>query len=596
MTTKDASAVVDRARDDFVRARLELVRSHGPEAFDQGHVLYVCGACAHAVVVRDNFYGARPEGPVDAFLRRLESDWWRARASLAAESCPKCGAAGPLPAVAAFYGRYLGEVGFDYGVELSESVVRRCWRMDARARVSFLRPARDEGELRDQTGTFFDLRAGWRWLLAQHRQTKAHVLAEVQTGYVIGARMGGRGDPAERDDPALDEALAGFERGAFDVLEFLAGDQAREYPFHGERYGEWLGEGAADVDAGKVELFVLADSSQFLAAIEDLGSRRGVAVEWIDPEEHLKVAFHLDDLRLEASFAYPLLRSLHTGRTFVDGTRAFYLPLLDALEDARDLVATVRAEIDARFTVAIDEGTVMVVRGPDGEVGRWNLMAVVGRQSFRGAEGTATLLKFLGYDRDSKSFSPRGARLDRCPACGGGARVGKVIRPLELLGVDPRMLVGMPIGQHIVYYTIECPLHATPVEPGPGHDLQTLEAAYRDDLDEATGTLLEVRPLGEGAALLVGFDAGSLVLEPARLRAALKAANLPDDGQRHVYAFFPDALVVADGPLTGPARHAARVAAMEAVLPRFPARTWPLDVARPVKLDADPAGRFEVAS
>jgi hypothetical protein len=600
MTPNEAHPTLDRARDDFVRQRLELVRTHGPEAFDQAHVLYLCPSCGHAVVVRDGFYGSRPEGPFPAFLARLTGGWWQARQRLQA-ACTKCGAEGPLPAAAGFYAHYLGEVGFDYGVELRPAGVERCWRMDARARVAFLRVPADEGDFRDQTGTFFDLRAGWRWLLGKHHEHGALVLAEVQTGYVIGVRHGVPGeDPAERYDPELEEAAAAWSGAEFDVLEFLAGEQAEGYPFHGERYAEWLGEGAGEIDAGRTELFVLADSSQFLEAIEDMAARRGIAVEWVDPEENLKVAFHHGDLRLEASFAYPLLRSLHTGRTFVDGSRAFYLPLLDALDDAHDLIETVRAEIDEAYEVGVEDGTVLVIRGPDGEVGRWNLMAVVGRQSFRGAEGTGTLLRFLGYDREAGRFMPRGAALDACPACGQPARVGKVIRPLDLLGVDPRMLVGMPIGQHLVYYTLECPLHATPVEPGPGRDLAALEAAYRAGLDEATGTLIEARSIelpGEAEAwLLVGFDAGSLVLEPSRLRAALAAAGLPDEGERYVYAFFPDALVVSEGALDGPARHAARLTAMEAVLPRFPARSWPLDVARPVKLLEPARGRFEVVA
>ena len=102
--------------------------------------------------------------------------------------------------------------------------------------------------------------------------------------------------------------------------------------------------------------------------------------------------------------------------------------------------------------------------------------------------------------------------------------------------------------------------------------------------------LAAVRAWGEGS-LVVGFDAGSLVLEPALLKAALQAGERPATGRWFACAFGPDAVVVTPTQLTGKVLHQARLAAEDAVRGLFPGRGWPLDVARPVDLDVEPLGQ-----
>lgn len=596
--TEDPTAdPVRRVRDRFLADRRAFIQSHGPEAFDQAQVLYVCARTGKRVVLRDAFYGPQPAGPVDAFVGRLRDGWWRSRQTFAGQAEPGV----DLKPVAGFYGRYLGEVGFDWIVEFDAEAggATHAWRVDARGRAWRLDLPTDEGMFRDQTGTFFDLRAGWRWVVDRHRPSGQLVVAEVQPGYVVGARVGVPGDPepAARPDPALEDAFSARTRADFDVLEFLGGPAAEALPFHGERYGEWLGDAAAEVDAGRLELFVLADSSNFLAGIEDLCARRGIAVEWVTPDEDLKVALHHGPLRLELNFSYPFLRTLHTGRSFVEGTRAFYLPVVDALDDALDLLRAVEKHVRGH-RVHVEDGVVLVIDSPDDgpAIGRWNLMTLVGRQPFRGAEGEADLLRLLGYDPEAARFLPRPDALDICPVTGAPARVNKVVRPVDLLGVDPRTLVGVAIGPHFVYYTLDSATHSTPVEPGPGKAVTDLEAAYRARLDEASTSLLEARPLDEdddAPILLVGFDVGSLVLEPARVRALLDAVECPIGGAAFAYAFFADTLVVSPSQLSGRALYQARLAALEAAQPRFPARLWALDLARALDLDVEPLGRAE---
>ena len=150
------------------------------------------------------------------------------------------------------------------------------------------------------------------------------------------------------------------------------------------------------------------------------------------------------------------------------------------------------------------------------------------------------------------------------------------------------------IGDHLVHYHVECPQHVVPIQASPERGVAELETAYRDGLPRAEIRVLANWRLEQGAALYVGFDLGSLVLEPSCLAAILSAAELPAEGERFVYAFHPDAVVVANRPLDESARAAARRTSREAVTPLFPDRTWPLDVFRKVRLDAPPQGRVEI--
>jgi hypothetical protein len=610
-------------RRSFHQQRMTLTREYGVEAYDQGEVLYRCPSCRAATVVRDAFYGREPEGPVEAFMGELAHRWFAARASLRTEGCKKCGTAGALPAVRALYAHFLPEVGFDLAFEieptgpvlaeveveiddLPTAAITRCWRMDARGRVTRIPPPRTELDVRDQTGTFFDLRAGWRSLIATWRKHSAKragetVLAEVQSGYLIGVRAGVPGDPKpeERHDPSLEAHFSQFERRTYDTLEFLGRADPANTPFHGELFDEWASEAAAEVTAGTLEIFALADSSEFLACIEDFCAHRGVAVEWIEPDTDLRVAFHLGALRVEAAFAYPFLRTLHTGRTFHAGARLLYAPIVTALEDAADILEIVQQEVK-EHTIDVVDGTLLRIRDAESrEVGRWNLMTIAGRLAFRSQDGIAALMNLLGYDREQHVFRPLRVALDRCPLCGEAARVGKVLRPAGLLGMDRGSLVGADVGEHFLYYTQECPVHSTPVQTGPGRTLPVLEAAWADGQENAHMVLVDARSVTireTRVTLLVGFEAGSLVLEPARLKRALEIVHeegVPATEIVSAYAFFPDALIVSRAPLDATTRREARILALEAVQPRFPARIWPLDVARRVALPEEALGTVE---
>ena len=96
--------------------------------------------------------------------------------------------------------------------------------------------------------------------------------------------------------------------------------------------------------------------------------------------------------------------------------------------------------------------------------------------------------------------------------------------------------------------------------------------------------------------LLVGYGAGSLVLEPARIRAVLDAIQQGTSEEHCVYGVFPDALVVTTRPLSDPERRRVRAMAREIVQDAFPDRAWLLGISRKMTLDVPPIGRVELVT
>jgi len=586
---------VSRMREGFVEARRTLIAQHGPEAFDQAHALYVEEATGQHVVVTDAFAPGATMS-VDAFTTALARGWWHQRATFDGGDSGRA-----LRIIGGCYAHYLPEVGFDYGLELrpdadGKAQVVSTWRMDGAGRTWALVEPVDTGMFRDQTGTFFDLRAGWRWLVAQFRREGHAVVAEVQPGYTIGVRAGvpGDADPASRQDPELDALFSGLARGAFDTLEFLGGKVSEQYPIEGERYREWLVDEASAVASGTLDLFVLADSDELLRCVEDLAESRAVTVERHDDDEGGDLVLRKGPLSTTLAFGYILLRAVHTGRSFATAGRTFVAPTLDALTDAHELF-TAATDALPEHVLQIEDGAMLTVTTEGGGVvARCDLLGLAGRQGVHGRERLAELLQIMGYDPETGCFHAQPRALDVCGICGRNARVGKVIRPTALLATDPRLLAGVEIGDHLVHYVVECPQHVVPLVPSPERSVADLETAYRDGLAGAEIRVLGARRLAAGASLFVGFDLGSVVLEPARLAAVLEAAELPHVGERFVYAFHPDAVVVASAVLDEVDRTAARLASLEAITPLFPDRAWPLDVFREVRLDVPPRGRVKI--
>jgi hypothetical protein len=571
-------------RRSFFAERRELITRLGPEAFDQGQVLATCAITGRQVVLRDAFPDP-PSGSISEFLSRLTTEWWANRLQFTGEAEPGT----RFETTAGLYARYLPAAGYDWVVELDRSGPVRSWRVDARQHASLLVLPEDDAMFRDQTGTFFDLRAAWRAMVDTFVREGTLAVAEVQSGYIIGVRPGVPGDPhpESREDPDLMAEFSAWDPRDYDTLEFLNGPEAEGLP-PAERWPEWLADHAAAIEAGTIEIFVLADSTAFTEAVTDLASARGVEVRTA-PDDRLRLV--RGPLWSEVDLARPYLRTLHAGLDFAAGVRAFFLSAIATLDEAFDLLTALRERMTG-FQITVEGGSAVVIRvpGQSEPLGRWSLLGLVGRQGSHGTRELDEVLAFFGFDPQTHHFTRQDPPLTTCPVCGEPARVGKVVRPLGLLSADARTLAGAAVGQHFILFTRDCPRHSTPLEVGPGRTLGELEAAWRAGLSEVGIPLAAVRAWGEGS-LVVGFDAGSLVLEPALLKAALQAGERPATGRWFACAFGPDAVVVTPTQLTGKVLHQARLAAEDAVRGLFPGRGWPLDVARPVDLDVEPLGQ-----
>ncbi len=582
-------------RVEFIESRRALIAQHGAEAFDQAHALYLDEETGQNVVVTDAFAPDTTQS-VDVFITSLKLGWWRQRAAFAGAESGRS-----LCLIGGCYAHYLPEVGFDYGLELrpaedGSAHVESAWRMNGIGRTWPLAEPDGTGTFRDQTGTFFHLRSGWRWLVAQFREEGRTMVAEVHPGYTIGVRAGvpGDPDPAGRPDEELDALFSRAIRTRYDTLEFLGGGTAEQYPFEGERFGEWLIDDAEAVASGTLELFALAESESLSRWIEELAEGREVTVHPEGDADEGVLRLVKGPLSMTVPLGYLLLRALHTGRSFATTARTFVAPSLDALEEAHQLFTAATGALPA-YHLAIEDGAVLTVTAEDDTVvARCNLLGLAGRQSSHGRARLDELLQIMGYDSEKAAFRAGPVPLNTCSVCGRPARVGKVIRPTALLAMDVRLLAGVEIGDHFVHYIVECPQHTVPIQADPDRGVPDLETAYREGLESAEIKVLGTRKLGHQSSLFVGFDIGSLVLEPDCLMSVLEAAELPSDGDRFVYAFHPDALVVAARPLDERDRASARSASAEAVTPLFPDRTWPLDVFRKVRLDGPPRGRVEI--
>lgn len=584
--TRRAEAIA-RFRTAFIEDRRTLIADQAAEAFDQAQVLYLCAKTDRSVVLRDAFAGAG-RGSAPQVIEQVLQTWWTPRRAFQ----PSDGNAEDteFEAVAGLYARYLGEVGYDWLIEFDANGPRQTWRAASRGEPTTLALPRDELTFRDQMGAFLDPRAGWRELVAEHLEEGEPVVYEVQPGYLIGARPGvlNDPDPAAREDGELMSHFSRWDPREYDVLEFINGPQAALLGRVGGDYTEWMPEPKTPVD-----LFAVADSQALVDCVIDLAGVRQVRVQVIDDGERLLLA--RGPISAAVDLGGPVLRCLHGGRSFVDGSRAFFLPTITAVDEAFDLLEVLRARIK-EHSIRVEHGRTLIIADAQGQVvGRWNILGIAGRQTAHGEEGIAELMAFLGYESATKRFAMRDDRLDQCPICNAKARVEKILRPKALLGVDPRTLAGVTVGEHIVYYTLVCPHHVVPLDPQPGRDISTLESAYQDGLADAETLVTQTAQTDDGL-LIVGYDVGSLVLSPERMKGVLEALDHPTTGSPIGYGFMPDAVFIAHHPLKGAALSAARQLAEDAVRGRFVGRDFPLDVARRLDLDdVEAVGRAVVA-
>ena len=440
------------------------------------------------------------------------------------------------------------------------------------------------------------MRAGWRWLCKRFQREQTLQLEEVEPGYFIGVRRGvpNDPDPAGREDEALQYVFSRHREHNFDTLEFLGSPEASQYPFEAERYGDWLGPWVQVVQSGDLELFALADSDRFVQAVEELCEIRDVVPQFCREDDTFNVRVTLGELALTIDLGFLFLRGLHTGRSHMSAARDFVVPSLDALAAAHDLYGILSARLPT-YETRIEDGAILVVLGDEGSIGRWNLLNFVGLELGVGSRQAEGIMRLIGFDPNTGQRLENPVTLDTCVVCGEPARVGKVLRPTAALGVDPRTLVGVPIGDHTVYYTLDCPTHSIPVQQQPDFSLAKLEERYVEGLGDARFHLVHQEQLSDGlaGALIVGFDAGSLVLEPRRIKGILELLDRPTDGDFFVYGLYPDAFIIAHKPIASQQRRRIGIRTRELLEPLFPGRLQPLDIARKIQFDEASMGQVE---
>ncbi len=582
--------VIITFRKSCRKDRLAVIRRLGIGVFDQGRCLYINRATGEHIVTDDTFDTRETQGPIDEFIGDLVDTWWASRRAF--ESAGQT----ELELVGGIYSHFLPEVGYDYTVEFRREGPIQSWRVDGAGKATKLALPEDELTFHGQTGTFFDLRAGWRALLSKFETAPRLTLEEVEPGYYLGIRKGmpGDDDPASRPDPELEFAFSQHVDYRFDTLEFLGSPEAQSYPFESERFPEWTGAHHEAITTGARDAFILASSERFIESVEDLIEARSLEITLQVSHDELKATIERTPLSIEVDLGTLFLRTLHTGRSFARGLTAFLSPTLDLLDDAFE-VWTVATSNLPNHSITIENGSLMVIQRPGEAPSRWELMTMAGRSRTHGAARTEGILRLLGFDPSTGERLETPFQLGVCPISGAPARVEKLIRPTSALGVDPRTLIGVPVGHHMVYYTSESDQHSVPLQPQPNLTISDCEAAYREGLPEATTAVLHWQKMEaeSNATLAIGFNIGSLVLEPGRLRTLVEWLDLDSAGQWSVIGLLPDAILFASNDLQPAVIHRARRRAVEVAENLYPGRTWSLDVMRKMTFEDDAIGRVE---
>ncbi|MEE2644775.1 MAG: hypothetical protein VYD19_07565 [Myxococcota bacterium] len=575
-------------RQKFFEERRREILTWGVEVIDEALVVYRATDFSHEgnpeaesaptqsdteqrFTVRDRMVLDAQNCDGVQFLKLLEEQWWPARQKLRELGQVRIAEHG-------LYSRYLDESGFLLVAEFNEEGFEQLWRVDARPKATSIKRPTNEGEFFDLFGTFFDLRAGWRWLLDEQLASGEIILREVQAGYLIGARAGVPGsDPATREDPALEAAFSRFDLERFDTLEFLhQHPDPTTLPVPFAPFSSWLSEGqGAQISSGKVELFVLANSEGFFDAVEELATRRGLKAVLHEDESGPMLSCAAGPLTYQAPFGQSYLSTIWGGQSFSRGALERLRDALEALSEAEKLRQTISARFPS-LRLEIKDGE-LLLGGEDQVRARVPLVAWASLGAFEGTQGAEQLLRLFGFQEESGRWSDPNHPLDRCPICGRPAQLRPALRPSPLGDERP-----LQLGEHMIelsenslrtHYLLDCGAHQVPVF------WQTLEElrAHFDQTGVAPVIEAELPLTGHSARLLLGTEIAAACLHPS------VAAQLCLGEENAAWLLSPDLIALSNIPLDAAAIDEARSIAEELLMSYRPSRRWPLDAALTLK-------------
>jgi hypothetical protein len=585
------SKAIDTFRRQFFKERLHKVRDQGILVFDEASLLLQNEESQADVLVSDTFSNDRNHGSIAHFIAGVSASWWAPRQS-------PTGVQSHLKPAYGFYAHFLPQVSFDIifefrSPELAPAVV---WRVDARGNAEALPPPDTDGDFRDQTGTFFDLRFGWSWIAQQFGAQKAMVAAEVETGYVIGIRAAKREGRDEQDDSDLEvtELADRYGRTRFDCAEVLNESDVDTLPFASEMFCASMLE--RYLPGALVEVFVLASSECFVAMIEEFADQAEVEVQVKHRQSKTYLTLSKGTIVQTIDLAYPFLRTLYTARSFPDGVKAFVNPVIEQIGSAHDIYEKL-VQVLPDYVLSVDEFGVLTVTNERGEVlARNSLFRLSGQLWTGSSQSESQLLTLLGLDPVTKQRRCTDESLTQCRVCGGPARVSKNIRPKYSIGDDAQKFAGLATDRHLIYYVQECALHTIPLELEPGQGYGELEASYQSGLATAKTHLLSVQDdSAEGLWSFVGHDVASAVLEPGRITGLIAHFGLKLE-KIWALAFYPDVLVITSSKPNAEMLDRLRHQSRESVHSLFPDRLWLIDMIRPIEPDSSPVGIVEIAS
>jgi len=515
-------------------------------------------------------------------IEGITQQWWASRASIEraalgeALSDELSAGEGPLEALCGFYGRYLSSSGYHMVLEFSPDGLEHIWRIDARFESVSIKRPQDEDDFYDQMACYLDLRYGWKWHIHKFLQSQRLSVVEVQNNYMIGVRLGEPGsteDPAEREDPHLEDAFSRFDAERFDTLEFLNGPEAGRLPFQEERYHSWLPEPWHEgLNEGRYELFVLALSDDFFRAVEDMAELRQVEVALKDKGQGPQLKLHRGPISITRDFSLIYLKTIHSGRSFSEGAVDFLREDVERVRSASELYFGLNKLIAkaSAHHLSVEGDSLKIF---EGEALRADVPLLTWAElgAFEGPEGALRLLSLLGGERDESGliyWRDTDHPLDRCPLCQEGAQVLRAVRPRPERA-HAELTSGLVTFERAGawgHYLLSCPQHSLPITWASAPRLEEVISAqhYRR---------LEVRAehSEEGVSVLWAEELAGLLLDE------LGRESLRERGALFAHALYPDIVALSMAPLTEAQLREARQRAEVLGQRVNPSRLWPLD-------------------